>query len=275
MKKLQMLYGLSAVLIIVLGMVGCSMFDRDAAPPTSPANSSADLTPIGAGQLANFYVSDGVSDFYGVYVAQTSFVVNIPKPGAYLLTYSTKTGFGLSEESLENLELKGVPDDILASLKLLEDQTFTTEAAFLEAISAQIGDESAVMYEDLILRYSYASIGGPYFLAVQVKKNSLLYIGLGDGNELLNAAIDEGDATALAITSPDVQNFGSVVVLFRPGFIGTWMDYFIINPLIAQISLVSNSAIVISVNVIELQIPTKATRRTQKYTKPKTKKTKK
>lgn len=274
MKKLQKLYGVAAVLIIVLGMVGCNLMDRDVNRPTSPVDSAA-VTPGGAGQLANFYVTAGTSDFYGVYVANTSFLVNIPKPGMFLLTYYTKAGFGISDQTLENLRTKGVPENVLAGLRLLKDQKFATETEFLLAVTKQIGNDQIGTYKDLIWRYAYASIGGPYVIVAQVKKNSVLAIGLMSGDRLMDAAIDEGDATALATTTPDAQNYGSVIVFFRPGFLGHWRDYFVLNPLILQTSLVSNGAIVISVNVIELQIiPTtiSVSPHIQHSTKPKTKK---
>lgn len=272
MRRLQKFYVATAVLSIVLGIVGCNLLDSDSDHPTLPSSSSSNLTPVGAGQVANFYVGKGVSDFYGVYIAGTSFVVNVPKPGTFLLTYYTKSGFGLTATSIEYMQEKGVPEDVLQKLTTLVNQQFATEEEYLAALTSLIGAEQLLLYEDLILRYSYANVGGPYFLVTKVKKNSLLYIGLMPGDQVLNATIDEGDATALAGTSPDAQDFGDVTVYFRPGFIGSWIDYFVINPSIPQVVLISNYAIVISTNVIALELPQGVTAKTQHYTKPKTKK---
>jgi len=272
MRRLQKFYVAATVLSIVLGIVGCNLMDSDSNHPTLPSNSSSNLTPVGAGQIANFYVSKGVSDFFGVYIAGTSFVVNVPKPGTFLLTYYTKSGFGLTAESIEYMTEKGVPEDIVQKLTTLVNQQFTTEEEYLAALTSLIGEEQLLLYENIILRYSYTNVGGPYFLVAKVKKNSMMYIGLMPGDLVLNATIDEGDPTALAGTSPDVQDFGDVTVFFRPGFIGSWIDYFIVNPSIPQIVLISNYAIVISEYVIALEQPGGVSVRTQHYTKPKTKK---
>jgi hypothetical protein len=270
MKNLQMLYGIAAVLVVVLGIVGCNLLGPDVEQPTSPTSSSAELTPVGSAQIANFYVSPGVSDAYGVYIGGTSFVVNVPKPGIFLLTYYTMGGFGLSTYTIDQLRLKGVPADILAKLSLLVGKEFATEAEFLAGLANSIGDEALLTYRPLIVRYAFTRTGGPFYLVAKVKKNSLLYIGLLPGDMVLNAAINEGDLTTLATTTPDAQDFGTVTVLFRPGFIGHWMDYFIVNPSLPPIILISNYAIVISPNVIVLELPGNVSRRTQHFTKPKT-----
>ena len=150
MRKLQKFYAVAAVFVLVLGIVGCNLIDSDTDHPTLPANSSTSLTPMGSAQLGNFYVGQGVSDFYGVYIAGTSFVVNIPKPGTFLLTYYTKSGFGLSASAIDNLEEKGLPEDALKSLTLLVGTEFTTEEAFLDAISAAIGETQMLAYKDTI-----------------------------------------------------------------------------------------------------------------------------
>jgi len=269
MKKLQKLYGMAAALVIVLGIVGCNLLDNDVERPTSPTSSFREERPTEAGQIANFYVGAGMTDFYGVYIGKNAFTVNIPKSGMFLLTYYTKAGFRLTSQSLENLRIAGLPEDILAGLTRLEGQDFTTEEAFFTAITLQIGNEQMVKYKALILNYAYTKTGGPFFIVVKVKKNSLLHIGLMPWDEVLHATIDEGDATTLATTTPDAQDFGSLIVLFRPGFIGSWMDYFVVNFSFTQIILVRDGVIMISVNVQELSATgTKAA--TKPKTKPKT-----
>lgn len=255
MKKLQTLFGVAAVLIIVIGIGECKLFAHDVECP-----------PSGAGQLADFSVSAGTTDFYGVYVAKTSFLVNIPQPGTFLLTYYTRSGFGLTGQVLENLRPKGVPENLLVGLRLLVNQKFTTEAEFSDAMARQIGKEETVTYQALISKYAYTKTRGPFFIVVQVKKNSLLHIGLMPGDEVSYATIDEGDATALVVQTPDAQDFGSLMVLFRPEFSGSWLDYFVVNPSFTPIILVQNSVIMMSVEVQELSAAG-----TKPIMKPKTK----
>ncbi len=62
--------------------------------------------------------------------------------------------FKLTEQSLENLRNEGIPDNMLEDLKFLENQEFTHEKNFVNAVEKQIGNEQTVRYKDLILKYA-------------------------------------------------------------------------------------------------------------------------
>lgn len=118
----------------------------------------------------------------------------------------------------------------------------------------------------------FTKFGGPFYLVTKVKKNSLLFVGLQSGDEVLDVTLNEGDETALASTSPEAQDFGDVVVFYRPGKIGRWSDFIIINPNIATIVLIRGGVIVVSDTVVIL---TSEGWRTKKGTKKTVKGTKK
>jgi hypothetical protein len=99
----------------------------------------------------------------------------------------------------------------------------------------------------------YTKTGGPFFLVVNVKYNSSLFIGLWPGDEIWDVKVEEGDATPVATTTPDAQDFGALVVLFRPGFVGMWSDFIVVNPNIMPVFLIQSGAIVVSDNVVTLK----------------------
>lgn len=70
------------------------------------------------------------------------------------------TNFKLTKQSLQSLQsLRSsknslLPDEILARLKHLEDQEFTKEKNFLEALTVQIGKKQVEQYKGIILKYA-------------------------------------------------------------------------------------------------------------------------
>jgi len=197
MKKLQNFYGVASVMLIVVAVVGCNLLDKESNTPTMP-ESSGQLPVVGLpGQIANFYVSSGITDHFGVYKGDGFFTANVPKKGVFLFTYFTE-------------------------------------------------------------------FGGPFYLVTKVKKNSLLFVGLQLGDEVLDVTLSEGNETALALTSPEAEDFGSVVVLYRPGRIGTWSNFIIINPEIVIIVLIRGGVIIVSDTVVILSPEGWRTKKTKK-----------
>jgi hypothetical protein len=62
--------------------------------------------------------------------------------------------FKVTEQSLQNLKSKDVPDDVLEKLKSLENREFTGEEKFLGIVKRTIGDEQAVRFKSLILKHA-------------------------------------------------------------------------------------------------------------------------
>ncbi|MCP4398925.1 MAG: hypothetical protein GY801_16700 [bacterium] len=93
--RVQKLYGVALVCVLVLGIAGCGLFDsRD---PVGPANSAANST-----QLANFWVKDGPGGKYEVSAEGSELEVSVPSAGQYMLTYSTMYGtFRIVFETLD------------------------------------------------------------------------------------------------------------------------------------------------------------------------------
>ena len=65
-----------------------------------------------------------------------------------------EASFELTKQSLENLRKEGIPENILTSLKPLENQGITSEKEFLKLIETQIGDEETVRYKKPILKHA-------------------------------------------------------------------------------------------------------------------------
>lgn len=62
--------------------------------------------------------------------------------------------FKLTKLSLENLKNSGISDSLLEELRPLENQEFTTEEEFLNAVKKRIGTEQTDTYKELILKYA-------------------------------------------------------------------------------------------------------------------------
>jgi hypothetical protein len=208
LKKIrtQSFYGVASLVILLVAMLGYNVIAEESRVP--PRLGISGITE----PLANVWVSPGITDHLGVYVGTGFLVMNVPDPGVYLLTYTTKTG-------------------------------------------------------------------GPFYLVFRVKANVLVFVGLPDDAEIVGAVLEEGDLTDLAETSPEIQDFGLITVFYRPGAIGRWSNFIVINPTIVNIVLVQAGVVIVSDNVIiltelELTNTTKCTTKTTKTTK-KTKKTKK
>jgi len=63
-----------------------------------------------------------------------------------------KAYFKLTEQSYINLKANSVPEDTINKLKKMQDQTFTNEKIFLDAIEKEIGDDQTEKYKSAILK---------------------------------------------------------------------------------------------------------------------------
>ncbi|MBD3308894.1 hypothetical protein GF339_20945, partial [candidate division KSB3 bacterium] len=102
--KFRTMQWIALVLVLLMGMAGCSFFDQhDSSSPTAPVGSAT--------QLANFWVGRG-QDKYEVNVGDDELHVGVPA-GAYLLTYTTENGtFYIVFEAEESVMLViGIPGD--------------------------------------------------------------------------------------------------------------------------------------------------------------------
>ena len=89
----------------------------------------------------------------------------------YTRTTPITARFKLTEQSLENLRKADVPDKTLEGLKSLENQEFTKESDFLNAVEKQIGNEQTVRYKELILKHApTASFKIPYIEPRHISK---------------------------------------------------------------------------------------------------------
>ncbi len=75
----------------------------------------------------------------------------------YLEIPVTSTNFKLTEQSLDELRNKNIPDDILESLEALKNQGFLGESNLLHAVEQQITAEQTVRYKKLILTHAVKS----------------------------------------------------------------------------------------------------------------------
>lgn len=64
------------------------------------------------------------------------------------------TCFELTKYSFDQLKDENIPDNILESLRYIENQKFSCERRFLNAIEKQLGKEQTVQYKNLILKYT-------------------------------------------------------------------------------------------------------------------------
>lgn len=78
------LYVGGLIVVLMFGLVGCMLFDRD--DPTTPSLEA------NASQLVNCYDGEGDPSGFGVYMGVGHFVVNVPKGGDYVIQYKTKWG---------------------------------------------------------------------------------------------------------------------------------------------------------------------------------------
>lgn len=75
---------LGVLVVVLIGLIGCSLFDRDQLTnPTTPVENGA--------QVANFFVSEAEGTNYGVFTDFDMFLVKVPA-GDYKLTYTTSLG---------------------------------------------------------------------------------------------------------------------------------------------------------------------------------------
>jgi hypothetical protein len=63
-------------------------------------------------------------------------------------------GFKITDQSLENLRRKGVPDDVLERLKPIKDKTFIGPGDFFNILEKNLGLEHAAEFRSLVLEHS-------------------------------------------------------------------------------------------------------------------------
>ena len=72
--------------------------------------------------------------------------------GATFRQILPEESFKITEQSLENLKLESVPDDVLEKLQSLKNQEFIGEEKFLGILKETIGDEQTVSFKSLVLK---------------------------------------------------------------------------------------------------------------------------
>lgn len=95
-----------------------------------------------------------------VQFAEVSNALNDRGNKAILKTLEPAMCFSLTEESLQDLQKKDMPEDMLAKLHELQGQVYTPESAFLDAIRQQIGAEATEEYQKYLLRYADTNATG-------------------------------------------------------------------------------------------------------------------
>ena len=110
---------------------------------------------------------------------------------------------------------------------------------------------------------------GIFYVVFKSTADARLFIGLTPNDNVIEAVIEEGDLTTVATTSPDIQYFGSLTVFYRPGFLGSWSDFIVVNQSVSPIILIQNKVVVESSYVLILTEPgktrkTKLTKKTKK-----------
>jgi hypothetical protein len=74
------------------------------------------------------------------------------------------TRFKLTEQSLENLTLEKLPEDVISQLETIKNQEFTSKEEFLEVLKETIGEEQTVSYKLLILKHAEIEMSDEEFL---------------------------------------------------------------------------------------------------------------
>jgi hypothetical protein len=82
----------------------------------------------------------------------------------------TETYFELTEQNMQNLREKGVPEIILSYLIRVEHRAFPREQEFLEAVADYIGKEQTAMYRELLIQYARKKVDS----ITEVKSNTSL-----------------------------------------------------------------------------------------------------
>lgn len=65
--------------------------------------------------------------------------------------------FRLTKQSFEDLQNENLPENILETLKSLENKRFTSEDELLDAVKEQIGEENTEEYKEIILKHAEAT----------------------------------------------------------------------------------------------------------------------
>lgn len=96
------------------------------------------------------------------------------KPSFYI---GFEASFTITEKTLERLKPEGIPDEALENLKGLKGQKFTGVEAFLSVLKTAIGDQQAVRFNPLILKYvsfDKSLVGGPISIFFSLDKQEYL-----------------------------------------------------------------------------------------------------
>ena len=139
-------------------------------PPPGPGISFAeDIKPI-FDEKCNLPFCHGANPISGLLLTSYDNFKNggnsgpgfIPKNSAdSKIMEKIKASFKITEQSLENLKLEDVPDDVLERLQSLENQEFTEEEDFLNKLDETIGDEQTVKFKLSILKHAKIKPGMP------------------------------------------------------------------------------------------------------------------
>lgn len=84
-----------------------------------------------------------------------------------------RTNFKLTKQILKQLEDEGIPEELLEELLLLQDQEFSEEDTFLNALEGQIGGEETARYQQLFLKHASVESSIP---GAKTSQNKNLYI---------------------------------------------------------------------------------------------------
>ena len=100
----------------------------------------------------------------------------------------------ITEQTLKNLRLKNVPDDVLDKLQSLENQEFTRKERFLDSLKRAIGDEQTVRFESLILKHALSNSINANILFMTGEDPSKAKNSLPQGLDKLNTSflVDQG-----------------------------------------------------------------------------------
>ena len=116
---------------------------------------SCDDKPKPPGVSTDFpgYVRDTGSRRTGVIV----FVHGVIGNAHSTWTNEKSARFKITEQSLERLQSKGVPGDVLENLQDIKNQEATEKEQFLDSLKATLGEEQSVQYKSAILEHAEKS----------------------------------------------------------------------------------------------------------------------
>jgi hypothetical protein len=72
--------------------------------------------------------------------------------------------FKLTDEHFENMQKEGLPEELSGNLDKLQDQTFSTELAFLNALEEKLEKDDFKTYREMLLQHAVDSQRAPWLL---------------------------------------------------------------------------------------------------------------